>query len=81
MHSLHLTRIDPARNMARFYLISLQPTLFGEVALLRVWGRIGALGQTGGQQRMQSFAGVEAALAAQARLERAKRRRGYVLRS
>jgi predicted DNA-binding WGR domain protein len=77
MHSLHLTRIDPARNMARFYHLSLQPTLFGEVALLRVWGRIGA----GGQQRMHCFAGVEAALAAQARLERAKRRRGYVLRS
>jgi hypothetical protein len=24
-----LTRIDPARNMARFYVLSLAPTLFG----------------------------------------------------
>ncbi len=31
---IHLTRIDPARNMARFYTMALQPTLFGEWALL-----------------------------------------------
>ena len=33
---------DPARNMARFYTMALQPTLFGEWALLREWGRIGS---------------------------------------
>ena len=26
---IHLTRTDPARNMARFYTMALQPTLFG----------------------------------------------------
>jgi predicted DNA-binding WGR domain protein len=72
-HSIHLIRTEAALNMARFYQIGLQPTLFGEVALLRRWGRIGTLGQ----QKMQSFAGVEAALVAQARLAQAKQRRGY----
>ena len=69
---VHLTRIDPALNMARFYDISLQPTLFGEVAVRRHWGRIG----TGGQVMMQTF-DADGATVAQARLEQAKRRRGY----
>ena len=42
---IHLTRIDPARNMARFYTMALQPTLFGEWAPLREWGRIGSAGR------------------------------------
>ena len=69
---VHLTRIDPAQNMARFYDISLQPTLFGEVAVLRRWGRIG----TGGQVLMQTLDAGQAATE-QARLAQAKRRRGY----
>jgi predicted DNA-binding WGR domain protein len=32
---MHLRRIDPDRNMARFYSTSVQPGLFGEWALLR----------------------------------------------
>jgi len=42
----HLHRIDPAANMARFYSIDLAPTLFGEVTVLRCWGRIGTHGRT-----------------------------------
>jgi predicted DNA-binding WGR domain protein len=42
---IHLTRTDPDRNMARFYTMTLQPTLFGEWALLREWGRIGSAGR------------------------------------
>lgn len=42
---IHLIRIDAARNMARFYVMTLQPTLFGEWALLREWGRIGSAGR------------------------------------
>ncbi|UEM18339.1 WGR domain-containing protein (plasmid) [Bradyrhizobium barranii subsp. barranii] len=38
---LHLRRIDTTRNMRRFYLLSIQPTLFGGVSLIRNWGRIG----------------------------------------
>ena len=70
---IHLTRVDLGQNMARFYDISLQPTLFDEVALMRRWGRIG----TRGQALMQTFDGGAAAQAAQARLEQSKRRRGY----
>ena len=39
---MHLRRIDPDRNMARFYTMSVQPNLFGEWLLLREWGRIGS---------------------------------------
>ena len=42
---IHLTRIDADRNMARFYAMTLQPTLFGEWALVREWGRIGSAGR------------------------------------
>ena len=70
--SIHMTRVDLGQNMARFYDISLQPTLFGEVAVLRRWGRIG----TGGQVLMQTLDGDQAAIV-QARLAQAKRRRGY----
>ena len=41
----HFRRIDASRNMARFYMLSLEPTLFGEIALLRHWGRIGTQGR------------------------------------
>lgn len=42
--TIDLVRIDPKRNMARFYGIALQPTLFGEVSVVRCWGRIGTKG-------------------------------------
>lgn len=42
---LDLVRIVPSENMARFYGIALQPTLFGEVAVVRCWGRIGTRGR------------------------------------
>jgi predicted DNA-binding WGR domain protein len=70
---LHLHRIDPSRNMRRFYMLTIQPTLFGDVSLVRHWGRIG----TNGQSMMQTFAEPEAANAAFHRLERIKRARGY----
>jgi len=40
-YTLYIERIDAARNMARFYAVSIDPTLFGEVCLTRRWGRIG----------------------------------------
>ncbi|WP_314963802.1 WGR domain-containing protein [Bradyrhizobium cosmicum] len=70
---LHLRRIDAARNMRRFYMLSVQPTLFGELSLIRNWGRIG----TNGQTMVQTFDGSDEAGDAFGRLERAKRRRGY----
>ena len=38
-------RRDPARNMARFYLIGNHADLFGGVHVLREWGRIGRAGR------------------------------------
>jgi len=41
---LYCQRIDDAGNMARYYALSIQPTLLGEVAVVRCWGGIGARG-------------------------------------
>ena len=38
--------IDPAANRRRFYDLVWQPTLFGEGALVRTWGRQGQPGTT-----------------------------------
>jgi len=70
---LHLRRIDPERNMRRFYVLSVQPTLFGGASVVRNWGRIG----TGGQSMMETFDHADQADVAMSRLERSKRRRGY----
>lgn len=72
-HLVHLRRVDATRNMRRFYLLSLQPTLFDGVAVIRNWGRIGMSGQT----MMQTFDDKARAGEAFNRLERTKRRRGY----
>ena len=37
---------DPAENRHRFYDLSWQPTLFGDGALVRTWGRQGQPGTT-----------------------------------
>lgn len=71
--ALYLERIDPSRNMARFYAISVQPTLFGELSLVRRWGRIGARGR----DKIETFARADEVAQAHSRMERQKRRRGY----
>lgn len=70
---VHLQRVNPGLNMARFYRLSVQPTLFGEASLLRCWGRIG----THGQAMMETFADPQVAASALMRLAAQKRRRGY----
>jgi predicted DNA-binding WGR domain protein len=45
MTALHLRRIDPARNMRRFYRLSIEPDLSGGVMLMKEWGRFGARGR------------------------------------
>ena len=79
--SLHivLERVDPARNIARYYVLSIEPTLFAKHTLIRRWGRIGCLGR----ERLQFF-GSEDASRAQVTLETwltRKRKRGYAPRS
>lgn len=70
---IYLERRDAAKNMARFYCLSIEPTLFGDVRLRRHWGRIG----TRGQVKLHDFAKREEAAALFNRVLRAKRRRGY----
>ncbi|RUV46442.1 WGR domain-containing protein [Mesorhizobium sp. M5C.F.Ca.IN.020.29.1.1] len=70
---LHLRRIDPTQNMRRFYVLAIQPTLFGGASVIRNWGRIG----TSGQSMMQTFDRIEEADNTFERLERSKLRKGY----
>jgi predicted DNA-binding WGR domain protein len=37
--------VDPAERRFRFYELRLQPTLWGGVALVRAWGRLGTPGR------------------------------------
>jgi predicted DNA-binding WGR domain protein len=39
--AVHLRRVDPPRNMRRFYRLDMQPDLFDGVLLMKEWGRIG----------------------------------------
>lgn len=71
---VHMRRIDPTQNMRRFYSLAIQPTLFGGSSVIRSWGRIG----TNGQSMIETFDKAEDAVMAMARLERVKRRRGYI---
>lgn len=68
-----LRRVDPARNMARFYLMDVQPDLFGGWSFIREWGRIGRSGTV----RALPCPTETEARAALERQRRAKERRGY----
>jgi predicted DNA-binding WGR domain protein len=46
LQRLVLERREPSRNMARFYVLAIEPTLFGELALVREWGRLGSQGRS-----------------------------------
>jgi len=72
-YHLYVERIEPERNMARFYAFSVQPTLFGEVSLVRCWGRIGSRGQ----QIVHVFNEEKHAVSLFLELLRQKRNRGY----
>lgn len=65
--------ICPAENRFRYYVLSIDETLFGDIALVREWGRIG----TNGRRRLDLFDDrVRAISTLEQWLER-KRRRGY----
>ncbi|MGE8106844.1 WGR domain-containing protein [Allorhizobium sp. NPDC080224] len=70
---VQLHRIDAGQNMRRFYMLAIQPTLFGGASVIRNWGRIGSSGQT----MMETFDSQEEANTVLTRLERTKRKRGY----
>lgn len=72
-YQLYIERRDPRRNMARFYALSIEETLFGQARLVRRWGRIGTTGRT----VQHSFDNEDEAVGLFLELLRAKRMRGY----
>ena len=70
---MHLTRIDPAANLHRFYRLDIVRGLFGDWGLTRNWGRIGSAGQT----RTDWFDTETEAKDARLALHMVKARRGY----
>ncbi len=72
-YRLYVERSDLSRNMARYYAMSIEPNLFGEICLLRKWGRIGK----NGQMKVHHFGREEEAVQLFLELLRQKRQRGY----
>lgn len=70
---LILHRLDPTMNMARFYALSLENSLFGDILLVRRWGRIG----THGRVRFDWFENPADAANELTRIASVKARRGY----
>ena len=70
-------RVDPACNMARYYVLAIETSLFGHPTLIREWGRIGCPGQRRVELHDTQSCAVEAL---ETWLQR-KRRRGYQLRN
>ena len=72
---LVLERVDPTRNMNRYYVLSVTASLFGDTALVREWGRRGQ----GGQHRIELHAEEAGAGEALQAWLRRKVRRGYAI--
>ena len=72
---LHLRRIDPARNMRRYYRMAIHCDLFGQASLVREWGRIGSRGQ----MMVETHPDEGRAINALMKLARTKQRKGYAL--
>ena len=73
MFTVALRRFDAAKNMARFYGVAVQPTLFGQWAVVRRWGRI----ITDGRRAKTWFEALPAAVAYAEAFTSAKRKGGY----
>lgn len=71
---VYIERIDDHQNMARYYVLDMTSTLFGDVCLTRSWGRIGCRGQC----KTQHFARREDALIVFLDILRRKTIRGYL---
>lgn len=70
---VQMRRTDPARNMRRFYRLSVQRDLFGGASLVREWGRIGFRGQ----MLIEHHSDEGRAVTALMKMAALKRRRGY----
>jgi predicted DNA-binding WGR domain protein len=73
MPAVYMERSDQARNLARFYNVDIQPTLFGDWAVVRRWGRIGTHGRT----QQDWFSSLSEAETAHSRTVARKLLRGY----
>jgi len=77
MTTVQLRRLDPAKNMARFYLLDVQQDLFGQWWFVREFGPIGSPGRV-----MQTpYSSLDEAAAAHAKLWKAKLKRGYSVKA
>jgi predicted DNA-binding WGR domain protein len=72
-YHLYVERSDASMNMARYYAMSIEANLFGDICLLRKWGRIGSKGQI----MVHHFDREEEAVRLFLDLLRQKRKRGY----
>ncbi|CDM60336.1 MULTISPECIES: WGR domain-containing protein [Rhizobium] len=72
-YQLYVERSDPAKNMARYYAMEVEQTIFGEACLTRRWGRIGKHGQ----EKKHVFEREEEAVRLFLELVKQKRARGY----
>lgn len=73
MAATTLKRLDDTLNMARFYEVDLQPGLFGDVCVMRHWGRIG----THGQYKEYWFSTEDGAAMMARQVLHQKEKRGY----
>ncbi len=73
---LLLDRCDSDANIARFYVLSIEASLFGDTAQIREWGRI----STAGRRKIELHDSEDGAMAALDVWLRRKQRRGYVTR-
>ena len=72
-HAIVMRRVDPDTNVSRFYVLTLERDLFGNVVVTRQWGRAG----TAGRVITEPYTDETAAAEAMAAYAAAKRRRGY----
>lgn len=71
-----MKRIEPEENMDRWYLVTVQATLFDPVAVITAWGSRETTYQ---QMRISPAGSEEEALDLAARIVGQKLRRGYML--
>jgi hypothetical protein len=56
---VQLHRIDPAQNVARFYVVWVGPSLIDAIAVIRFWGRIGGTSWSRPARRRRMRRGYE----------------------
>lgn len=72
-----LTRTEPEKNLYRFYVVSVAPTLFGEWSLVREYGRSGSPGTV----KLTSFEQEQEAQKAAHRIIKRRLQHGYTERA